>query len=62
MICFLSVVKPDHFSTLFLIAGIQYVYVMYLGFAALPFVARSELLLSPLLPIFGGSVHILLDE
>jgi len=41
-------------NTLFLIAGVQYVYVMYLGYAALPFVARSELLLSPLLPIFGG--------
>lgn len=45
---------PDGNSTLFLIAGVQYVYVMYLGYAALPFVARSELLLAPLLPIFGG--------
>ena len=43
-------------STLFLIAGVQYVYVMYLGYAALPFVVRSELLLTPLLPIFGGQV------
>jgi hypothetical protein len=41
-------------STLFLIAGIQYVYITYLGYAALPFVVRSELLLTPLLPIFGG--------
>jgi hypothetical protein len=41
-------------STLFLLAGIQYVYITYLGYAALPFVARSELLLTPLLPIFGG--------
>ena len=43
-------------STLFLISGIQYVYVTYLGYAALPFVARSQILLSPLLPIFGGYV------
>ncbi|EIW71242.1 hypothetical protein TREMEDRAFT_42665 [Tremella mesenterica DSM 1558] len=41
-------------NTLFLVAGIQYVYVTYLGYAALPFVARSQILLSPLLPIFGG--------
>ncbi|WWD21515.1 hypothetical protein CI109_106001 [Kwoniella shandongensis] len=41
-------------NTLFLIAQVQYVYVTYLGYNALPFVARSELLLSPLLPIFGG--------
>ncbi|WVN89430.1 uncharacterized protein L203_104653 [Cryptococcus depauperatus CBS 7841] len=41
-------------NTLFLVAQVQYVYVTYLGYAALPFVARSQLLLSPLLPIFGG--------
>ncbi|ORX33891.1 UNC-50 protein [Kockovaella imperatae] len=41
-------------NTLFLVAGIQYTYVTYLGYAALPFVARSELFLAPLLPIFGG--------
>ncbi|WVQ83237.1 hypothetical protein IAT38_005376 [Cryptococcus sp. DSM 104549] len=41
-------------NTLFLIAQVQYVYVTYLGYNALPFVARSELLLSPLLPVFGG--------
>jgi 3-methyladenine DNA glycosylase Mpg len=41
-------------STLFLIAGIQYWYVMYLGYNALPFVARSELLISPILPIIVG--------
>ncbi|WWC67971.1 uncharacterized protein I206_101890 [Kwoniella pini CBS 10737] len=41
-------------NTLFLIASVQYVYVTYLGYVALPFIARSELLLSPLLPIFGG--------
>ncbi|OXC70453.1 hypothetical protein AYX13_00928 [Cryptococcus neoformans] len=41
-------------NTLFLIAQVQYVYVTYLGYAALPFVARSQILLSPLLPIFGG--------
>jgi hypothetical protein len=43
-------------STLFLIAGIQYWYVMYLGYAALPFVARSEILIAPILPIFVGYV------
>jgi maltodextrin utilization protein YvdJ len=41
-------------STLFLIAQVQWVYVMYLGIAALPFVARSEFLLAPLLRIVGG--------
>ncbi|RSH86715.1 uncharacterized protein EHS24_004986 [Apiotrichum porosum] len=41
-------------NTLFLIAGFQYIYVTYLGYAALPFVARSELFLAPLLPLFGG--------
>lgn len=46
----------DHLtcSTLFLIAAVQYTYVTYLGYNALPFVARSEILLAPLLPIFGG--------
>ncbi|KAK1921594.1 transport-related protein [Papiliotrema laurentii] len=41
-------------NTLFLIAGIQYWYVMYLGYAALPFVARSEILIAPILPIIVG--------
>lgn len=41
-------------NTLFLIAGFQYIYITYLGYAALPFVARSELFLAPLLPLFGG--------
>ncbi|OCF32597.1 UNC-50 family protein [Kwoniella heveanensis CBS 569] len=41
-------------NTLFLIAGVQYIYITYLGYVALPFVARSELFLSPLLPLFGG--------
>lgn len=41
-------------STLFLVAGVQYIYVTYLGYAALPFVVRSELLLAPLLPLFVG--------
>lgn len=41
-------------STLFLIAGFQYIYVTYLGYQALPFVARSEIFLAPLLPLFGG--------
>ncbi|CAK9780964.1 unnamed protein product [Cutaneotrichosporon oleaginosum] len=41
-------------NTLFLIAGFQYIYITYLGYAALPFVARSELFLAPLLPLLGG--------
>ncbi|WVW78421.1 hypothetical protein I302_100375 [Kwoniella bestiolae CBS 10118] len=41
-------------NTIFLIASVQYIYVTYLGYVALPFIARSELLLSPLLPLFGG--------
>jgi hypothetical protein len=49
-----AVLMADVDSTLFLIAQIQYVYVTYLGYNALPFVARSQLLLAPLLPIFGG--------
>jgi hypothetical protein len=34
----------------------QYIYITYLGFAALPFIIRSELLLAPLLPVFVGYV------
>jgi len=45
-------------STLFLIAAIQYIYITYLGYNALPFIARSEILLAPLLPIFGGYVSL----
>jgi hypothetical protein len=45
-------------STLFLVAGVQYVYVTYLGYSALPFIVRSELLLAPLLPILGGYVRL----
>ncbi|KAK4685977.1 hypothetical protein P7C73_g4158, partial [Tremellales sp. Uapishka_1] len=41
-------------NTIFLVAQVQYVYITYLGYAALPFVARSQVLLAPLLPIFGG--------
>jgi hypothetical protein len=44
------------FSTLFLIAAIQYTYITYLGYNALPFIARSEILLAPLLPLFVGYV------
>jgi hypothetical protein len=43
-------------STLFLIAAIQYTYITYLGYNALPFIARSEILLAPLLPLFVGYV------
>jgi len=50
-------------STLFLIAAIQYIYITYLGYNALPFIARSEILLAPLLPIFVGYVpHIPFQE
>lgn len=58
--CFKSISQgnPLTRSTLFLIAGIQYWYVMYLGYAALPFVARSEILIAPILPIIVGSVHV----
>ncbi|WOO80529.1 Protein GMH1 [Vanrija pseudolonga] len=41
-------------NTLFLIAGLQYIYTSYLGYQALPFVARSEIILAALLPLFGG--------
>lgn len=54
MLCVLFIANYTLFSTLFLTAQVQYVYITYLGYAALPFVARSQILLSPLLPIFGG--------
>ncbi|KAL7419990.1 hypothetical protein Q5752_004953 [Cryptotrichosporon argae] len=41
-------------NTLFLVAATQYIYVTYLGYAALPFVARSQVVLAALLPTFGG--------
>lgn len=47
-------------NTLYLAAFGQYIYGIYLGFNALPFLIRTELLLSPLLPLFAGYVLTLL--
>lgn len=41
-------------NSLTLLALAQYTYVTYLGYAALPFVARAELFLAPLLPLAVG--------
>ncbi|KAF9494810.1 UNC-50 [Pleurotus eryngii] len=43
-------------NTLYLAAFTQYIYGVYLGLSALPFLVRSELLLSPLLPLFTGYI------
>ncbi|KAI0318797.1 UNC-50-like protein [Amylostereum chailletii] len=43
-------------NTLYLAAFAQYIYGVYLGLNALPFLIRSELLLAPLLPLFVGYV------
>jgi len=43
-------------NTLYLAAFSQYVYGVYLGLNALPFLIRSELLLAPLLPLFAGYI------
>ncbi|KAH6905360.1 UNC-50 [Coprinopsis sp. MPI-PUGE-AT-0042] len=47
-------------NTLYLIAFAQYTYGVYLGLSALPFLIRSELLLSPLLPLFTAYIVSLL--
>ncbi|KDQ08806.1 hypothetical protein BOTBODRAFT_165591 [Botryobasidium botryosum FD-172 SS1] len=47
-------------NTLYLVAFSQYVYVTYLGMTALPFFIRSEIILAPLLPLFGGYIISLL--
>ncbi|TCD68368.1 hypothetical protein EIP91_010877 [Steccherinum ochraceum] len=47
-------------NTLYLAAFSQYIYGLYLGLNALPFLVRSELLLAPLLPLFIGYVISLL--
>lgn len=47
-------------NTLYLAAFAQYTYGIYLGLNALPFLVRSELLLSPLLPLSVGYVISLL--
>ncbi|KAE9391721.1 UNC-50-like protein [Gymnopus androsaceus JB14] len=47
-------------NTLYLAGFAQYVYGVYLGLNALPFLIRSELLLSPLLPLFTAYIISLL--
>ncbi|KAF8237381.1 UNC-50 [Tricholoma matsutake] len=47
-------------NTLYLAAFAQYTYGIYLGLNALPFLIRSELLLSPLLPLFTAYIISLL--
>ncbi|THU96241.1 UNC-50 [Dendrothele bispora CBS 962.96] len=47
-------------NTLYLAAFAQYTYGIYLGLSALPFLIRSELLLSPLLPLFTAYIVSLL--
>jgi len=47
-------------NTFYLIAFAQYVYGVYLGLNALPFLIRTELLLAPLLPLFVGYIVSLL--
>jgi len=47
-------------NTLYLAAFAQYVYGVYLGLNALPFLIRSEVLLAPLLPLFMSYVLSLL--
>ena len=43
-------------NSLYLLASAQYIYITYLGYAALPFLQRAELLLAPLLPILVGYI------
>ncbi|KAG2120404.1 UNC-50 [Suillus discolor] len=47
-------------NTLYLAGFAQYVYGVYLGLSALPFLIRSEILLAPLLPLFASYVVSLL--
>ncbi|KAI5117752.1 hypothetical protein M0805_000596 [Coniferiporia weirii] len=47
-------------NTLYLAGFAQYVYGVYLGLNALPFLVRTELLLSPLLPLFAAYIVSLL--
>ncbi|KAK9893327.1 UNC-50-like protein [Cystobasidium minutum MCA 4210] len=47
-------------NTLYLAAFAQYLYVTYLGYNALPFLIRSELLLFPIVVLFAGWVVSLL--
>ncbi|EIN09032.1 UNC-50-like protein [Punctularia strigosozonata HHB-11173 SS5] len=43
-------------NTLYLIAFTQYIYGVYSGLKALPFLIRTEILLSPLLPLFASYI------
>lgn len=43
-------------NSLYLLASAQYIYITYLGYAALPFLSRTELLLAPLLPLLVGYI------
>jgi hypothetical protein len=47
-------------NTLYLAGFTQYIYGVYLGLSALPFLIRSEILLAPLLPLFASYVVSLL--
>ncbi|KAH9059542.1 UNC-50-like protein [Lactarius vividus] len=47
-------------NTFYLVAFAQYIYGVYLGLNALPFLIRTELLLAPLLPLFVGYIVSLL--
>jgi len=62
----LSVILKDNWvclwvgNTLYFMAGAQYIYGIYVGLNALPFLIRSELFLTPLLPLFGAYIISLL--
>ncbi|KAH7882325.1 UNC-50 [Phlebopus sp. FC_14] len=47
-------------NTLYLAGFAQYIYGVYLGLSALPFLIRAEILLSPLLPLFASYIMSLL--
>lgn len=47
-------------NSLYLVGFAQYIYGVYLGLSALPFLIRAEILLSPLLPLFAGYIVSLL--
>ncbi|KZT66657.1 UNC-50 protein [Daedalea quercina L-15889] len=47
-------------NTLYLAAFAQYIYGVYLGLNALPFLVRTEILLAPLLPLLTGYILSLL--
>ncbi|KAJ7718696.1 UNC-50 [Mycena maculata] len=62
----LPVIRRDNWvclwagNTLYLAGIAQYIYGLYLGLSALPFLARTSLLLAPLLPLGAGYVVSLL--